>query len=158
MTLRPLAAILLLGAVPQAVPRPAVGPVLAIVVSHSQGLTNISLSDLRRIYLGRISRWPDGRRIVPVVLPPTAIEQRLFLKRALQMADIDYAQHWIGEIFRGRVAGPPHTAQSSAAARRYVAGHREAIAFIDAAETDGTVRILTVNGRNPEAADYPLAP
>jgi|SRR5476649_1631139 hypothetical protein len=158
MTPRLLAAILLLGVVPQTAPRPVVSPVLIIVVSRSRPLTDISLSNLRRIYLGDMTRWADGRRIVPVVLPPSAVEQRLFLKRALHMADIDYAQHWIGHIFRGRVAGPPYTAQSSAAARRFVATHPDAIAFIDAAEADGSVRMVTINGKNRDEADYPLAP
>jgi len=158
MTPRLLAAILLLGVLPQAAPLPVVSPVLAIVVSRSRPLTDISLSDLRRIYLGDMTRWSDGRRIVPVVLPPSAIEQRLFLKRALHMADIDYAQHWIGQIFRGRVAGSPYTAQSSTAARRFVAAHPDAIAFIDAAEADGSVRVVTINGKTRDAAGYPLAP
>jgi hypothetical protein len=158
MTVRYIAAFLILGALPQAPARTAAGPVLAIVVSQSQGLSNISLADLRRIYLGQMTRWPDGRRIVPVVLPPGSVEQRIFLKRALQMADIDYAQHWIGQIFRGRVAGPPHTAATSAAARLFVAGHPDAIAFVNAADADSSVRILTVNQREPAAPDYALTP
>jgi hypothetical protein len=158
MTLRLLAAILIFGALPRGAAQRTAAPVLAIVVSRADSLNNISLSDLRRIYLGEMARWPDGRRIVPVVLPPASAEQRLFLERALKMADIDYAQHWIGQIFRGRVSGPPYTASSSAAARRFVAAHPEAIAFIDAAEADATVRVLAVSGKRPGAPDYPLAP
>jgi hypothetical protein len=158
MTLQFIASFLLLGALPQGPPRPAAAPLLAIVVSHSQSRDNISLSDLRRIYLGQMTRWPNGHLIVPVVLTPGAMEQRIFLKRALQMADIDYAQHWIGQIFRGRVAGPPHTARSSAAARRFVVDHPDAIAFINAADADTSVRVLTVNGREAGEPDYPLRP
>jgi len=158
MTLRLVAAILILGAVHKSAPRPVVTPVLAVVVSRSQTLTSMSLSDLRRVYLGLITRWPDGGRIVPVVLPPNTIEERLFLKRVLQMADIDYAQHWIGQIFRGRVAGPPYTAASSPAARAFVAAHRDAIAFIDAADVDGSVRVLAIRGKGPEESDDLLAP
>jgi ABC-type phosphate transport system substrate-binding protein len=156
MTLRILTTILILGATRQIPPQPARTPVLAIVVSRSQSLTDISLPDLRRVYLGKITRWSDGERIVPVVLPPRSIEQRLFLKRVLQMADIDYAQQWIGQIFRGRVAGPPFTAAASASARNFVAAHRDAIAFIDTADVDDSVKVLTVNGKAPEAAGYPL--
>jgi ABC-type phosphate transport system substrate-binding protein len=158
MTLRLLAAILIFGALPRGAAHRPTAPVLAIVVSRASALSNISLSDLRRIYLGDMTRWADGRRIVPVVLPPASVEQSFFLNRALQMADIDYAQHWIGQIFRGRVAGPPHTASSSASARRFVAANPDAIAFIDAAEADTTVRVLTVNGKRAGGPDYPLAP
>ena len=81
MTVRYIVAFLILGALPQAPARPAAGPVLAIVVSQSQGLSNISLADLRRIYLGQMTRWPDGRRIVPVVLPPGGDDRRCVRRR-----------------------------------------------------------------------------
>jgi hypothetical protein len=134
---------------------------LAVIVSPTSTLTNISAGDLRRTYLGSITRWPSGHRIVPVVMGPESWEQRTFLKRIVQMTDIDYAQHWIGEVFRGRASRPPHVAASAADAVRFVAGHPHAIAIIDAAalgsmRTDGSVRALTVDGKAAGESGDPL--
>lgn len=130
---------------------------LAVVVSAASPITNISLGDLRRTYLGSITRWPDGHRIILVVLRSETSEQRSLLRRVVQMTDIDYAQHWIGEVFRGRAAAPPRVVASSPEAMRFVAAQRYAIAVIDAGAIDGTVRALTVDGKAPSADDYPLS-
>lgn len=130
---------------------------LVVIVSPTSSVTNISVGDLRRTYLGGITRWPSGHRIVAVVMGAETWAQRTFLKRIVQMTDIDYAQHWIGEVFRGRASRPPHVATSAADAIRFVAGHPQAIAIIDATALDASVRALTVDGKDPDASDYPLA-
>ncbi|MEK6374026.1 MAG: substrate-binding domain-containing protein [Acidobacteriota bacterium] len=130
---------------------------LVIIVSPAVPVNELSLADLRRIYLGRITRWPDGRRIVPAVLPSKSAEQRAFLLRVVQMGEIDYAQHWIGQVFRGEAAAPPHLASSSAEARRFVAEHPQAIAFVSAADVDETVRVVTIERKSAGQPGYPLA-
>jgi hypothetical protein len=131
---------------------------LIIIVSPSQTITDISVADLRRIYLGQITRWPNRHRIVTVILSTRSYEGQLFLKRVIQMADLDYAQHWIGEVFRGHAAAAPLVAASDVEARRFVALQPDAIAVIgDTTSMDPSVRILTVDGKSADAADYPLA-
>lgn len=130
---------------------------LAVIVSPSSTLTTISAGDLRRTYLGGITRWPSGHRIVPVVLGGETWEQRTLLRRIVQMTDIDYAQHWIGEVFRGRASRPPHVAASAADALRFVARHPHAIAIIDAASVDASVRVLTVDGKAAGESGYALS-
>lgn len=130
---------------------------LAVIVSASAAITNISAGDLRRTYLGVITRWPNGHRIVPVVLRAETPEQRTFLKRIVQMTDIDYAQHWIGEVFRGRASAPPHVAATAVDAIRFVAGHPQAIAVVAVESVDASVRVLDVDGKRPDANGYPLA-
>jgi hypothetical protein len=108
-------------------------------------------------YLGSITRWPNGQRITLVVLRAEAEAQRTFLKRVVQMTDIDYSQHWLGEVFRGRASGPPHVAASAAEAVRFVAGHPNAIGFVSMEAVDASVSLLNVDGKSAEAEDYPLA-
>lgn len=152
--IRPLVTLLLIAALDEAAP--AQKRRLVAIVSPSSSVTNLSAADLRRTFLGGITRWPDGHRIVPVVLRAETWQQRTFLKRVVHMTDIDYAQHWIGEVFRGRASRPPHVAVSTADAVRFVAGHPHAIAVIDAEGADGSVRLLTIDRRAPDANDYPL--
>lgn len=130
---------------------------LVVIVSPEQTFTDISFADLRAIYLGDITRWPTRHRIVPVVLTPQSSEGQLFIKRVVGMAELDYGQHWIGMVFRGEVASAPLVAPSSEAAKRFVASHANAIAVIAPAPIDKTVRLLSVDGKLPDASDYPLA-
>jgi ABC-type phosphate transport system substrate-binding protein len=130
---------------------------LVVIVSPTSAMTNISTGDLRRSYLGSITRWPNGQRITLVVLRAEAEAQRTFLKRVVQMTDIDYSQHWLGEVFRGRASGPPHVAASAAEAVRFVAGHPNAIGFVSMEAVDASVSLLSVDGKSAEAEDYPLA-
>ncbi len=130
---------------------------LVAIVSTRSAITTITTGDLRRTFLGGITRWPDGHRTLPVVLRSDTVAQKTFLRRVVQMTDIDYAQHWIGEVFQGRASAPPRVARSAVEALRFVAGHPDAIGIIDADAMDGSVRALTINGRATDAVDYPLA-
>jgi len=129
---------------------------LGVIVPAASTITTLSTGDLRRTYLGTITRWPNGQRIILVVLRSESAEQRAFLKRVVQMTDIDYSQHWIGEVFRGRASAPPHVAASPADAIRFVAGHPNAIAVIAADAADASVRLLDIDGKSVLDEDYPL--
>src|ERR1700738_3234172 len=93
---------------------------LLVIVSPSQSTTDISLADLRRIYLGQLSRWPTRHRILVVVPTPRSPEGALFIKRFINMAELDYSQHWIGTVFRGPASAAPLVAASPAEAKRFV--------------------------------------
>jgi len=130
---------------------------LIVIVPASQTVSDFSIADLRRIYLGEITRWPNGHRIVPVMLAPRSPEADLFLRRVVRMSAIDFAQSWIGAVFRGRVPAPPLLLSRSADAMRFVTTHQDAMAVVgDDVNIDVTVRIATVDQKSPEAADYPL--
>ena len=149
----------LLVAILAAVPPPASGgrSRLIVIVPESQTLIDLSVADLRRIYLGQITRWPNGRRIIPVILLPGSRDADLFLKRVVLMSTIDYSQHWIGVVFQGRAAAAPLVVSTPAEAVHFVATHPDAIAVIgDQQDLVGPVRIAAIERRTPKDADYPL--
>src|SRR5947207_6785090 len=43
---------------------------LAVVVNLSNPVQNLSIPELRRIFLGERSHWPNGRRITLVMMEP----------------------------------------------------------------------------------------
>jgi hypothetical protein len=128
---------------------------LAVIVGRTDALSDISRDDLRLIYIGGLTRL-GGRRISPVVLEEKAPAQRYFLKNVVGMGEIDFTQAWIGAVFNGEVATPPHLARSPAEACRYVATHRNTIAYVDAADVEGDVKAVKVDGKAVDAPDYPL--
>ncbi len=130
---------------------------LVVVVRSNSTITGVSQADLRRIYLGGITRWPDDHRIIPVLLDPQSDTGKLFLKRVVRMTDIDYAQHWIGQVFRGQASAPPRVVRSAAEAKRYVTAHPYSITFLAPEDVDGSVKVLRVDGKAIDEPDYPLA-
>lgn len=149
------AAFLLLATAASAAEPPAS---IAFLVSARNTMHNISQGDLRRIFLGEISRWANGHRIVIFVRSSESAEGRLFLDRLVRMSDIDYSQWWLGEVFRGRSASPPRVLPSDEAMVKAVASTPDAIGFVaaTAAANEPGVGVLTINRRTPFDADYPI--
>ena len=129
----------------------------AVIVSNHNATTNLSKADLRRIYVGAIARWPNGSRITPVVFHPDTFQGRTFLKNIVEMTDIDYAQLWIGEVFRGESSSSPHVVRSDEEARQFVAAHPAAIALIAPGAVDASVKMLTIDGKHVTDEGYALA-
>ena len=121
-------------------------------------MRDISAGDLRRIFLGEISRWANGHRIIVFVRSSETQEGRIFLDRLIRMSDIDYSQWWLGSVFRGRSANSPRVIASDDAMVKAVAATPDAIGFVAAPPvvTESGVGILTINGRAASDPDYPI--
>src|SRR5437763_13349237 len=116
-------ALLLAAIAPQ--PRQSV----AFIVSAKGHARPRSSAEVRRIFLGQMSRWEDGHRIALVVRPTGTAEGRLFLQQLIQMSEIDYAHFWIGAVFRGEASSAPRVVDSRGLAVKAVAENADAIGF-----------------------------
>lgn len=146
----PLVAALLLPATQNTSPRASA----SFVVSPRRAVRSISSAELRRIFLGQTTRWSDGHRIIVLVRPSHTPEGHVFLQRLMHMSDIDYAQWWIGAIFRGEAAATPRVIESPEAMLRIVAENADAIGFVEA--PNGEVVTLAVDGKLPGEVGYPV--
>jgi len=152
--MRALAVIVLAAALmPGEPPRTSV----SFIVSSKRATKNLSSAELRRIFLGRTSRWRDGHRITLFVRPSKTPEGRLFLDRIVHMSEIDYAQWWIGEVFRGEAASVPRVIETSEAMLKAVAANEDAIGFIAWPVSGAEVSVLTIDGKPPDDPAYPMA-
>jgi hypothetical protein len=101
--------------------------------------------------------WKGGRRIYLILLEAGSPERELMLRRVYRMTDVQLKQFWLAKLYRGEIAAFPRVVASSAAAKRLVAQAPNALAFIDAAAVDDTVKVLRVEGRRPGEPGYRLA-
>jgi ABC-type phosphate transport system substrate-binding protein len=152
-----MGAILLLLAAAVSAAEPQRGSV-AFLVPASNPLRNLSTGDLRRVFLGEISRWNDGHRIILFIPAPDTPARQTFLDRVVRMSDIDYSQWWLGAVFRGRAANAPRVMKSADAMIRAVATTPDAIGFVvfPPAGIDPAVVLLTIDGRSPSDSTYPV--
>jgi hypothetical protein len=62
---------------------------------------------------------------------------------------------WLTKVFQGAIASP-EVLGSGAAVKKHLAGNPGGIGFIDAAEADASVKILTIDGNKHDGATYLL--
>src|SRR5947209_15730620 len=93
---------------------------LAIIVNQTNPVENFSLDELRKIFLGERSHWPNGRRITLVMMDPAQPERKVVLKEIYGMSEKDFNTHFMQGVFTGAVTVSPRTLASSSEVRRFV--------------------------------------
>ena len=136
----------------------AAGPeeALAIIVNQSNPVENCSFDELRKIFLGERSHWPNGRRITVVMLDPIQPERKIVLREIYGMSEKDLNNHFIQGVFTGAVLAAPKTLASAADVRKFVFNVPGAIGYVRGADVDTTVKALRIDGRLPDDKDYRL--
>lgn len=127
---------------------------LAVVVHADSGLTDISLRDLERIYLGKMTVLPDGENALLVGVEPLSDD---FNRQALDLSTLQVRRHWIKVLFGGGRVTPPQLFEESDAALSFVADELGAIGYVDAKFANAGVKILSVDGLRPGQPGYALA-
>jgi ABC-type phosphate transport system substrate-binding protein len=114
--------------------------VVAVVSANSaiQSLTSDQLAD---IFLGRVSRFPNGLLAVPIDLRDGSPERDRFYARITGKTPAQVKAYWSKIIFTGR-GQPPKAVASDLDVKKFVAANVGAIGYIDAALLDDSVRAL----------------
>lgn len=132
--------------------RPAMTQI-AVVVNRANPVSNFTLEELRRLYLGTTTRLGRGLAVALIEYPPA---RQAFYRRVLAMSETSVKRHWIAVVFAGEGAEPPREIADPAELLQYVAAHPGAVAFVNHELVDTSVKVVTVNGLRPTEAGYPL--
>ncbi len=127
---------------------------LAFVVNRSNPLDNVSLAELRKIFLAERNHWPDGHRITIVMQDPGQPERKAVLKQIYRMNENDFSRYFLHKAFTGEVPSSPKTLASSTGVRKFVFNVPGAIGYVRASEVDATVKAIRVDGRLPGEKGY----
>ncbi len=128
---------------------------LVFVAGKGRPAPSISSADLRRIWLGRTTRWPDGRRIVLAVRPASTPAGRFFYGKVIDMSEIDFSRLWLGILFRGDAESAPRVIGPADEVRRFLARVPDGLAFLLSSEVDRDTKPLRLDGREPGEPGYP---
>lgn len=126
---------------------------IAIAVNKDNPVDDISMSELKQIYLGKKTSFPDGKNIV---LAEYADLKKTFYDILLDWSVTKMKKHWMGLIFSGTSSSAPKEFRQSGELKDFILRNEGAIAFMNLAEADKNVKLLTVNGKRPGSKDYPL--
>ena len=124
-----------------------------VVVHRSSTINDVKLEDLRRFFLGQSPLAANGQQAMLVELTPMRTP---FYKKLLGLRADEVRRRWIGMVFRGDALALPFELPNADAVKKFVADHPGAVAFLDAADVDESVKALRVNGKKHGEPQYPL--
>jgi ABC-type phosphate transport system substrate-binding protein len=128
----------------------------AVVVHPSTTVDDVSLAQLRRIFLGEQQFWSGGSRVALLIQPPGAPARAAVLSLLYRMGEQEFTRYWIAKIFRNDVASGPKVISSARMVRALVATIPGAVAVLPLEDVDASVKVLRVDGRLPGSAGYAL--
>jgi ABC-type phosphate transport system substrate-binding protein len=129
---------------------------IAIVVHKDTQVQNLSLNELRSIFLADQQFWPDRTRIILLVRAPQSDERTFVLSSIYQMDEAQFRQYWIAKMFRAEVPRGPKIVFSTDMTLELVLAIPGSISFMRANEVTDQVRVVSVDGKLPNDAGYPL--
>lgn len=129
---------------------------LAVVVHRSNPVDDLSVAELRRMFLLETQTWPGGRKITVVLREKGQPERTHALELICDLTEVEYERHVLLQTFRGDVGWGPRAIHSASAMLRFVFNVPGAIGYVRADETDDSVKVLRIGGRLPGEAGYPL--
>ena len=129
---------------------------LAIIVNQSNSVDNLSMQELRTVFLGERSHWPNGRRITLVMMEPGFAERRAVLREIYHMNESDFSRHFMRGLFTGEVFVSPKTLATPVGVRKFVFNVPGAIGYVRASDVDDTVKVIRIEGHLPDDKDYAI--
>lgn len=161
MSIRPIRASLLAAALLALAPATgarahAQSTAVAIIVHKDAPVTNLTMNELRRIFLADQQFWGNGTRITLLVRAPKAPERDIVLRRIYGKSEDEFRQYWVAKIFRAEVPAGPKIVYSSDMAQELVIAIPGAITFMPAGEVGPDARVVRIEGKLPGETGYPL--
>ena len=129
---------------------------VAVVVHPDTPISNLSLAEVRKVFLGDRQYWSTNVPVVLMIRAPVARERNVVLKIIYQMSESQFKQYWIAKIFRAESATAPKVVYSNDMANQLVTAIPGSIAFIDSKDVKPGSKVLRVDGRLPGEPGYPL--
>ncbi|MEA2117559.1 phosphate ABC transporter substrate-binding protein [Halovibrio sp. HP20-50] len=119
------------------------GAEVVVVVSAQNPTKTLSHAELGDIYLGRLSRFPDGTAVVPVDQRETSPAYTEFYRYHLEKTPTQIKAHWSKLIFTGRGQPPARVANDTAMANAIAVSSR-AIGYLDSTIIDERLRVVAI--------------
>jgi hypothetical protein len=129
---------------------------VAVIVNPDTPVSELSLDEVRKIFLGNRQYWTAKLPVVLLIRAPVARERDLVLQQIYQMNEAQFKRYWIAKIFRAESAAAPKVVYSNDVANELTATMPGAIAFVDARDVRSGVKVVRIDGLLPDDPAYPL--
>lgn len=114
-----------------------------LVVNNKNPVESMNRSDVKKIFLGKKTFWPDGQGI-DVLLQVEGDIHRSFVFDILNKSPRQLALYWKQALFSG-TGVPPKQLPDSRSVKEAVALNPQAIGYVDILQLDESVRQVYLN-------------
>jgi ABC-type phosphate transport system substrate-binding protein len=111
------------------------------VVSSTSAVTTLSKAQVTDIFLGKVSRFPDGTPALPIDHAEGSQARDEFYVTYAGKSPAQIKSHWSKIIFTGR-GQPPQAVSNDIEIRKLIAANPHAISYIERSAVDGSVKVL----------------
>jgi len=129
--------------------------ILAVFVAKDSALQNLTMNELRRIFMNADDSAFSGQRSVPFNHPAHSTDRIGFDQTVLRMNPDEVSRFWIDRKIRG-LPGPPRAVDSLSQLLRLVARSSGGIGYARPAQVSRDVRVIRVDGKLPSEGGYPV--
>ena len=115
---------------------------VAIVVNRSHKIGDMSLADVRKLFLGEKGTLPNGRRVILLMSPAGTPARETVLRQIYKMSESEFAKYVLQSAFTGRQT-PPHEV-AAGEMKRLVAERPDVIGYLPVTQVDDAIRAVLV--------------
>lgn len=126
---------------------------VAIVVSDSNSVDNLTLTELRRIFQGKKTTFDNYNEIQIIDYAPL---KEIFYEKVLGMSILKVKKYWMKIIFSGEYVNPPRELKNLDDIRSFFCKNQDGISFINSEDVTDCMKIVKINGKLPGEEGYPL--
>ena len=112
----------------------------AVIIS-SQNTQSLSLDNVKRIFFGRIARFADGTKAIPINQTIKSDARKQFEQVILQKNPRKMQQYWASMVFSAKYDAPEE-AQSDNEMLERISENNGSIGYINKNQLDDRVRVL----------------
>jgi len=129
---------------------------LVVVVNRSNPVDNLSVAELRRIFLGNRSHWATGRRITLVMRDPSEPERKTILRDVCGMNEDQLKNHFLHGLFTGEILVSPKILSTPAGVRKFIFNVPGAIGYLRVSDLDDSIKVVRIDELLPDDRGYKL--
>jgi hypothetical protein len=129
---------------------------LAVIAHGGVPVDDLSLAELRKIFLGDRQFWEGDLRVVVLVPPTGSSERAVLLGKVYEKTESQYRHYWIAKVFREEAQSAPKRVVSMRVAADLVRQIPGAISVADASKVPPGVKVLRIDGKSAADEGYPL--
>ena len=129
---------------------------LAIVVNRNNPIDDVTLPELRSMFLGEKKWWSHKRRITLAAMRRSTPEWKTVQRVVYKAKQHELEHYYLYQSFKGEGVNLPVTMQAPADVKNFVAKTPGGLGYVRASDVDNTVKVVRVNGLLPDDDGYPL--
>jgi ABC-type phosphate transport system substrate-binding protein len=111
------------------------------VVAAKNPVSTLSKSQVADIFLGKMTRFPDGRQVLPIDQFENSSARETFYLKFTGLSPAQIKMYWSKIIFTGR-GQPPPAVSNDTEVKKFIAKHPDAIGYIERNLVDDSVKVV----------------